>query len=107
MPYYACKLPYLWFDCQVQYTFCNYNCMDFSIQESWQEFGIDFEGPVPLDEDENAVVVEELPHFLSQEEMTTLRQHISQPASMNDEWMIQLCSNSIYHTLTIRFSIVL
>ena len=53
--------------------------MDFSIQESWQDFGMDFEGPVPLDEDENAVVVEELPQFLSEEEMTTLRRHISQP----------------------------
>ena len=76
--------------------------MDFSIQESWQEFGIDFEEPVPLDEDENAVVVEELPHFLSQEEMTTLRQHISQPASMNDEWMIHsyAVTRSIIHSLS-------
>ena len=54
----------------VEYIFCS-NFVDFSIQESWQDFGIDFEGPVPLD-DENPVVVEELPQFLSQEEMITL-----------------------------------
>ena len=44
-----------------------------------------------MDEDENTVVVEELPQFLSEEdlEMTTLRQHISQPDSINDEWMVQ------------------
>ena len=76
--------------------------MDFSIQESWQDFGIDFEGPVPLDEDENPVVVEELPQFLSQEEMITLRQNIPQPDSLNDEWMIQnyAITRSIIHSLS-------
>ena len=76
--------------------------MDFSIQESWQDFGIDFEGPVPLDEDENPVVVEELPQFLSQEEMITLRQNIPQPDSVNDEWMIQnyAIARSIIHSLS-------
>lgn len=76
--------------------------MDFSIQESWQDFGIDFEGPVPLDEDENPVVVEELPQFLSLEEMITLRQNIPQPDSVNDEWMIQnyAITRSIIHSLS-------
>lgn len=76
--------------------------MDFSIQESWQDFGIDFEGPVPLDEDENPVVVEELPQFLSQEEMITLRQNIPQPDSVNDEWIIQnyAITRSIIHSLS-------
>ena len=94
------ELPYLCFDCQVH--FLQYNCVDISIQESWQDFGIDFEGPVPLDEDENAVVVEELPQFLSQEEMTTLRQHIPQPDSVNEEWMIQsyAITRSVIHSLS-------
>ena len=76
--------------------------MDFSIQESWQDFGIDFEGPVPLDEDENPVVVEELPQLLSQEEMITLRQNIPQPDNVNDEWMIQnyAITRSIIHSLS-------
>lgn len=76
--------------------------MHFFIQECWQDFGIDFEGPVPLDEDENTVSVEELPQFLSQEEMTLLRQHISQPESVNDEWMIQsyAITRLIIHSLS-------
>ena len=49
---------------------------------------MDPEGPVPLDDD-NTVVVKELPDFLSEEERATLRQCIVLQDSLSDEWMVQ------------------
>ena len=72
------------------------------MQESWHNYGIDYEGPVPLDDDEDNVVVQELPHFLSEEERTTLKQQIAQPDSITDEWLVQsyAITRSIIHALS-------
>lgn len=95
---------YALFFVQVQYFFALYQPLSFSLihQESWHNYDIDFEGPVPLDDDEHSVVVQELPHLLSEEERTTLRQQISQPDSTTGEWMVQsyAVTRSIIHALS-------
>lgn len=54
------------------------------------DYSVDGEGPVPTDDDEATVVVEELPEFLSVEERATLRQHIAHNNSLlTDEWVVQ------------------
>ena len=67
----------------------------FVEQESWGSYGIDVEGPVPLD-DESTIVVDELPNVLSEEERAMLRRHIVQPDSLSAEWMIENYSVTRY-----------
>ena len=54
-------------------------------------YGIDYEEPIPIDDED--VVLENLPHLLSDEERTRVRQNILQPflqsgLSDDDEGMI-------------------
>ena len=51
-------------------------------------YGIDWEGPVPDDNDENIVVVDNLPLLLSESQQQALEQEIPACDSPTEEWMI-------------------
>lgn len=64
--------------------------MCFNCQETWDGYGIDYDGPVPLDsEDEQDILtVDELPQLLSAEEQEILIEQMVQQ-NMSPEWMVQ------------------
>ena len=46
------------------------------VQDDWDQYGVDYGGPVPLDDDENIVIVNEIDEMLSLEEKSDLRHHL-------------------------------
>jgi len=60
-------------------------------QANAADYGIDYEGPVPLDNDEDEIVVPDLPHLLSEPERALLRQQLVEPSTLTHDqaWMIQ------------------
>ena len=61
------------------------------MQEVGDQYGIDWAGPVPTDEDDNTVTVDDLPDILSETEKDILRQHISDQGTctLTEECMIR------------------
>ncbi len=53
-----------------------------------ENYGIEWAGPVPLDDDD-VVRVDDVEDPLSDAEKTTLMQQITQPETLTEEWMIQ------------------
>ena len=52
------------------------------MQVDWEEYGSDFTGPVPLDDDFERVVVDQVPQVLSEEERELLVQQLEPPHSV-------------------------
>lgn len=52
------------------------NCSVCFVQDDWDQYGVDYGGPVPLDNDENTVIVDEIDEMLSPEEKSELRHHL-------------------------------
>ena len=48
------------------------------LQFDWHEYGVDWEGPVPTDDDNNTVFVHEEPDMLSASQKLELRELLSQ-----------------------------
>ena len=46
------------------------------VQVDWHQYGMDWEGPVPVD-DENTVVIQENPEMLSDAQRQELREYLS------------------------------
>lgn len=57
-------------------------------QTNLDYYGTDWEGPVPLQDDEATVSVEELPELLSEVQRSTLRDLIPHQDQLTDDWMI-------------------
>ena len=48
------------------------------IQASWDDYGIDWEGPVSLDNDEDTVTVEEPTEMLTETQKVELREQLNE-----------------------------
>ena len=53
---------------------------------------MDWEGPVPLDDDAESVQVQRLLEYLSSSEKDSLRQMLPHSESLSEEWMINCYS---------------
>ena len=51
-------------------------------------YGSDFEGPVPVDDEENTVEVEDIAGYLSDEEKEALQQHFVEPNALKEDKML-------------------
>lgn len=58
------------------------------MQVNWHRYGIDYEEPVPLDNDSNIVRVDETPDYLSQEESNLLRQQLTYTDGFSKEALL-------------------
>ncbi len=58
------------------------------IQGITDDYGIDWTGPVPVEDVDNVVRVDDLTDVLSDAEKATLMQQITQPDTLTEEWMI-------------------
>ena len=65
-------------------------------------YGTDLSGPISVDNDEEGVVVQEVPDVLSEEESSLLKQHFVQPDMAKEEIMLQnyMVAKSFVHSAT-------
>ena len=76
---------------RVHYCICMNNYVILTLttsQINLDYYGTDWEGPVPLQDDEATVSVEELPELLSEVQQSTLRDLIPYQDQLSDDWMI-------------------
>ena len=62
----------------------------------------DLSGPVSIDNDEEGVVIQEVPDVLSEEEISLLKQHFVEPDMVKEEIMLQnyMVAKSFVHSAT-------
>ena len=74
--------------CIVASEYVILTCVKQTTQTNCNDYGTVREGPVPLQDDEATVSVEELPELLSEVERSTARDLILHQDHFTDDWMI-------------------